>query len=99
MSLNQALFSPGEIQELSAASVSVLPEPEEPAESPGAPSPAGAQGSCHSTPSHCWLGLLVQVPSLPDSASEFSVRTGLLISSKGWGGQLQPQMFMMFFFP
>lgn len=51
------------------------------------------------SPSHCWLGLPVQGPSPSDSASELSVRTGLLISSQGWGGQLHPQRFMMYFFP
>lgn len=104
MSLSQALFSPGGIQKLRAAvaaSMSALPEPAQSPEPPALAghSPTDAQGSCHSTPLSLLAGLPVQVPSLPDSASELPVRTGLLISSQGWGGQLHPQMFMVVFFP
>lgn len=88
-----SLFSPGGVQELSAAvaaSLSILPEP-------GAPAPAGHSPTRVTvSPSHC-SSAAVPVPSLPDS--ELSGRTGLLISSQGWGGQLHPQMFLMVFFP
>lgn len=101
VSLSQASFSPGGIQELHEHP----PRAWRASTEPWSPQPLlgtaqlvpRAAGTAPS--SRCWLGLPVRVPSLPDSASELSVRTGLLISSQGWGGQFHPQRFMMYFFP